>query len=391
MIFASDNWAGASPKVIDALAEAARSGHPAYGADDITKAVERRFSDLFEREVTVFLVASGTVANALALSAYARPGGVVFCHRHAHIVVDEAGATSFFGGGITLTPLGGDGGKFVPASLTAGLDQMKDHVPHSGQAIAVSVTELTELGAAYRPDEVRAIAEVANAHGCAVHMDGARFSNAVAALGCSPADITWRAGVDVLSFGGTKNGCMAAEAVVFFDQAPVRDALFQRQRAGQGFSKNWFIASQFDAYLKDNHWLRWPATPMAWRRGWRRPSLRPATGGWRSRPTATRSSRSCRRRPTSGSGPRARSIIRGRLRPCRRMRSRDRTRSPSASSAAGRRAPTRWIVSQRCWREGSAAPIGSTVTAGVGASGPFVPAREPRMRSPGGNSGPAVH
>ncbi len=255
MIFASDNWAGASPQVIDALAGAARSGHPAYGADDLTKAVERRFSELFEREVTVFLVASGTVANALALSAYARPGGVVFCHPHAHIAVDEAGAVSFFGGGITLTTLDGPGGKFSPAALKAALDHMQIHVPHSGQAVAVSLTEITELGAAYRPDEVRAIAEVAHANGCAVHMDGARFANAVAALGCSPADLTWRAGVDVLSFGGTKNGCVAAEAVVFFDQTPARDAAFQRQRAGQGFSKNWFIAAQLDAYLKDGHWL----------------------------------------------------------------------------------------------------------------------------------------
>ncbi len=255
MIFASDNWAGASPKVIDALAAAAVRGHPAYGADDITKAVERRFSELFEREVTVLLVASGTVANALALSAYARPGGVVFCHRHAHIVVDEAGATPFLSGGMMLTPLDGPSGKFVPAALAAALDLMTIHVPFSGQPVAVSVTELTELGTAYQPDEVRAIADVAHASGCAVHMDGARFANAVAALGVSPADITWRAGVDVLSFGGTKNGCIAAEAVVFFDPAPVRDAVFQRQRAGQGFSKNWFIAAQFDAYLKDNHWL----------------------------------------------------------------------------------------------------------------------------------------
>ena len=255
MIFASDNWAGASPQVIDALAEAARSGHPAYGADDITKAVERRFSEMFEREVTVFLVASGTVANALALSAYARPGGIVFCHRHAHIAVDEAGATSFFGGGITLAPLAGAGGKFAPEALATALDHTQAHVPHSGQAVAVSLTELTELGAAYRPDEVAAIAEVAHGHGCGVHMDGARFANAVAALGCSPADITWRAGVDALSFGGTKNGCIAAEAVVFFDAAAARDAPFQRQRVGQGFSKNWFIAAQFDAYLRDGHWL----------------------------------------------------------------------------------------------------------------------------------------
>ncbi len=255
MIFASDNWAGASRPIVDALAEAARSGHPAYGADDLTKAVERRFSELFEREVTALLVGSGTVANALALSVYARPGGVVFCHPDAHIAVDEAGAVSFFGGGITMTTLGGLHGKLEPAALAAALDRMQIHVPHSGQAIAVSLSQLTELGALYRPDEVRAIADVAHAHGAAVHMDGARFANAVAALGCSPADITWRAGVDVLSFGGTKNGCLAAEAVVFFDQAPVRDAVFQRQRAGQGYSKNWFIAAQLDAYLKDDHWL----------------------------------------------------------------------------------------------------------------------------------------
>ncbi len=124
------------------------AGHPAYGADDLTKAVERRFAELFEREVAVFFVASGTVANALALSAYARPGGVVFCHRQAHITVDEAGATSFFGGGITLTGLDGRGGKYAPATLAAALDRMTDHVPHSGQPVAVSLTQITELGVA---------------------------------------------------------------------------------------------------------------------------------------------------------------------------------------------------------------------------------------------------
>ncbi len=255
MIFASDNWAGASPKIVDALAEAAQSGHPAYGGDDITKAVERRFSEIFEREVTVLLVASGTVANALAVSAYARPGGVVFCHPYAHIAVDEAGAVSFFGGGITLATLDGPDGKLQPQALSAALEHMKDHVPHSGQAVAVSVSQLTELGALYQPDEVRAIADVAHAHGSAVHMDGARLANAVAGLEVSPAAVTWQAGVDVLSFGGTKNGCLAAEAVVFFDPSRVRDAVFQRQRAGQGYSKNWFIAAQLGAYLKDDHWL----------------------------------------------------------------------------------------------------------------------------------------
>ncbi len=255
MIFASDNWAGASPEIIEALAEASRVSHPAYGTDDITKAVEQRFSDLFERDVAVFLVASGTVANALGLSAYARPGGVVFCHRQAHIMVDEAGAASFFGGGVTLTGLDGPGAKFGPAPLAAALDRMTVHVPHSGQPVAVSLTQISELGVAYRPDEIRSIADVAHARGAAVHMDGARFANAVAGLDVAPADITWRAGVDVLSFGGTKNGCLAAEAVIFFDPAHARDMPFQRQRAGQGYSKNWFIAAQLAAYLDDGLWL----------------------------------------------------------------------------------------------------------------------------------------
>lgn len=255
MIFASDNWSGASEPVIAALAEAARKGGPAYGADDITKSVERRFAELFETDVAVFLVASGTVSNSLALSAYSRPGGIVLCHERAHIVVDEAGATSFFGGGITLTGLRGNRGKLSARDVAAAIEGTREHVPHSGQPIALSLTQLTELGAAYSIDEVKALSKVAHDSGCAVHMDGARFANAVAALKCKPAEITWRAGVDVLSFGGTKNGLIAAEAVVFFDRKHTRDVSFQRQRAGQGFSKNWFLAAQLDAYLKDDHWL----------------------------------------------------------------------------------------------------------------------------------------
>ena len=255
MQFASDNWAGASPKVIDALAEAARAGGPAYGSDAITKSVERRFSELFERDVAVFLVASGTFANALGISAYARPGGVVLCHREAHIQVDEAGATEFFGGGLKVVPLEAAAGKLAPATVLEGLTQHPEGFLHHGQPVAVSITQITELGAAYRPEEVAAIGEAAKSRGCALHMDGARFANAVAALGGSPAEVTWRAGVDVLSFGGTKNGCFAAEAVVFFNPAHARDAGFARQRAGQGFSKNWFIAAQLAAYLDQDHWL----------------------------------------------------------------------------------------------------------------------------------------
>lgn len=255
MNFASDNWAGASDPVIAALAEVARRGGPAYGGDEITKAVEVRFAELFEHEVAVFLVGSGTAANALGLSAFARPGGVVLCHEHAHIVVDEAGAASFFGGGITLAGLKGDVGKLTAKAVAAAIEARREHVPHSGQPIALSLTQLTELGTAYRPREIQDLAAVARANACAVHMDGARFANAVVSLGVPPADITWKAGIDVLSFGGTKNGCLAAEALIFFDPSQAKDLAFQRQRAGQGYSKNWFIAAQLDAYLRDDHWL----------------------------------------------------------------------------------------------------------------------------------------
>jgi len=255
MFFASDNWAGAAPKVVEALAKAAGGFHPAYGNDGMTRAVEQRLNELFEHEASVFLVSSGTFANALSLTAFARPGGVVFCHEHAHIMVDEAGATSFLGGGITLTGIPGARGKLTPDAVVAAIDGMRDHVPHAGQPIALSLTNLTELGAVYTVAEVRALADVAHERGCIVHMDGARFANAVAALGVTPAELTWRSGVDVLSFGGTKNGCFAAEAVLFFDPAAARDVAFQRQRAGQGYSKNWFIAAQYEAYLADGHWL----------------------------------------------------------------------------------------------------------------------------------------
>jgi threonine aldolase len=255
MIFASDNWAGASEEVMEALAKAARTGGPAYGADRLTAAVEQRFSEIFEREVAVFLVASGTVANALALSAYARPGGFILAHKDAHILVDEAGAAEFFSGGNRVVGLDAVAGKIAPETLFQALRDSPERAVHHGQPVAVSITQITELGAAYSPQEIAALADVARRRGLAVHMDGARFAGAVAALGLPPAEITWRVGVDVLSFGGTKNGCLAAEAVVFFDPAHARDFAFARQRAGQGYSKNWFLAAQFAAYLENDRWL----------------------------------------------------------------------------------------------------------------------------------------
>ncbi|MEO8668613.1 MAG: beta-eliminating lyase-related protein, partial [Bauldia sp.] len=237
MIFASDNWSGASERIVAAVAEAARNGGPAYGGDALTSAAEAQFGAVFEREVAVFFVATGTAANALGVSAFSRPGGIVFCHRLAHLHTEEAGATELFSGGMKTIGLEGPGGKLTPDGLAAAIERFPQGSTHHGQPVAVSLSNLTEIGTAYGPNEVAAIAEAAKRRRLIVHMDGARIANAIAGLGCSPADLTWRAGVDVLSFGGTKNGCIAADAVVFFDRAAARDFAFARQRAGHTFSK----------------------------------------------------------------------------------------------------------------------------------------------------------
>ncbi len=255
MIFASDNWSGASDKIVSAVADAARSSSPAYGGDDLTRAMEARFCDLFEREVDVVTVATGTAANALAIAAFGGPGGIVFCHADSHIVHDEAGAVSFFGDGLVAKALDGAAGKIEAATLRSALDGYPDDFIHAGRPMVASIAQLTEWGAAYRPDEIASISAVTREQGMAVHMDGARFAAAVAGTGASPADLTWRADVDVLSFGGTKNGCLMAEAVVLFNPDRQRDLTYARQRAGHGLSKNWFAAAQFLAYLDDDHWL----------------------------------------------------------------------------------------------------------------------------------------
>ena len=259
MIFASDNWAGASDRIFEALGRAAAGAARPYGNDTTSAAVASRFSEIFEREVTVFFVATGTAANALSLAHFARPGGVVFCHDEAHIKVDEGGAPEFFGG-LRLAGIAGRGGIYTPARLREVMARYNPDFVHSGQPAAVSISQLTEAGAAWSPAEIAAIAEVAHEAGLPLHMDGARFGNAVAAhadepFDVAPADITWRAGVDVLSFGGTKNGCFAAEAVVFFDPEKAKGFQFVRKRAGHLFSKSRFVAAQFDAYLADGHWL----------------------------------------------------------------------------------------------------------------------------------------
>ena len=256
MFFASDNRAGAPPEIVEAIAsEAARFGK-AYGESDIDKAVEARFNEIFEREVAVFFVATGSAANCLALASVARPAGAIFCHRDSHIVEDEFGGVEFLTGGSRLVPIDGPSGKLDPAALSAAIDRFALGFVHAGQAMAVSVTQMTEAGTVYSRDEIAAIGELAHRHDLPLHMDGARFVNALIHLGLSPAEATWKAGIDIMSFGATKNGCIGAEALVVFNPKRARDVRFLRQRAGHLFSKSRFVAAQFGAYFRNDLWLR---------------------------------------------------------------------------------------------------------------------------------------
>lgn len=255
MIFASDNWAGAAPQIVEAIAREANERGAAYGESKIDREAEARFSEIFEREVSVFFVGTGSAANALALASVNRPGGVVFCHRESHILEDECGGVEYLTGGARLFGIDGAAGKFQADGLAAALGRFAPANVHSGQPMAVSITQQTEAGTVYTPDDIRALSDVARERALPLHMDGARFANALVQLGVSPAAMTWQAGVDILSFGGTKNGCVGAEALVFFDPGRAQDAPYLRKRAGQLFSKSRFVAAQFDAYLRDGLWL----------------------------------------------------------------------------------------------------------------------------------------
>lgn len=253
--FRSDNTSGASPRVMDALAAANAGQTTAYGADEATQAIERRLAEIFEHEVSVLLVTTGTAANSLALASLVRPWGAVICHEESHVADDECGAPEFFSDGAKLLGLPGIGNKIVPAQITETLARFREGALHQVQPQAVSITQATECGTIYTPGEVHALKGAADPRGLKLHMDGARFANALVTLGCSPAEITWKAGVDVLSFGGTKNGAFAAEAVVFFDPALAAETKWRRKRSGHTLSKGRFIAAQFEGLLADDHWL----------------------------------------------------------------------------------------------------------------------------------------
>ncbi|MBV8784115.1 MAG: low specificity L-threonine aldolase [Gammaproteobacteria bacterium] len=255
MRFLSDNTAPAAPEVLAALQEVNTGRVHAYGDDEWTQRLEQRFSEYFGTPVRAFAVTTGTAANSLALATLVPPYGAIYAHQEAHIVVDECGAPGFFSGGAQLALLPGEHGRIGADTLAATLKDLRTDV-HTVQAAALSLTQPTELGTAYRPAELRRLCELAHGRGLKVHMDGARFANVVAFLDCHPGDITWRSGVDVLSFGATKNGALGAEAVVFFDHALVRDFELRRKRAGHLMSKSRYVAAQLLAYLDGGLWLR---------------------------------------------------------------------------------------------------------------------------------------
>ncbi len=257
MFFTSDNASGAAPEIMAALARANEGFARSYGADDIMARVTKRLREVFEHpEAAVYLVSTGTAANSLALALYAQPWTTVFAHADAHIAVDECGAPEFYTNGAKMVPVDGAHGKMTPETLAQAIGRIGQGGVHCVQRGMVSITNVTEAGTVYNSAEVAALTAVARSYGLPCHMDGARFTNALVTTNTSAADLTWAAGIDVLTFGGTKNGCLGVEAVVIFDPAKAWEFELRRKRGGHLFSKHRFLSAQMEAYLADDLWLR---------------------------------------------------------------------------------------------------------------------------------------
>lgn len=262
MDFRSDNTSSCAAEMLAAIQAANDGAAAAYGADALSQRLDAAFSALFERDVRVFTVTTGTAANAIALASTVPPWGAIICHREAHIECDECGAPEFYSGGAKLILTDGEHAKVAPAAIAEVLAR-HTRAPHAVKPAAVSISQTTERGAIYQPGEVAALGKAASAGGLALHVDGARFANAVAALGCTPAEVTWRAGVDLLSFGATKNGALGAEAIVVFDEQYAEEIVRRRKRGGHLLSKGRYAAAQLLAYVEDGLWLKLAARANA--------------------------------------------------------------------------------------------------------------------------------
>lgn len=259
MNFASDNTAGFSPEILEALVRANEGRAMPYGNDEVTARVKGRIAEIFETEVEVFPVITGGAANSLALSLMAPSWGAVWCHPESHVNTDECAGPEFFSGGAKLIPVPGEHGKMSVQGLAKALEYAGHRGVHEALPSAVTISQASEAGTIYTPDEIAAISELCQSRKLSLHMDGARFANALVTLGCSPAEATWKAGVDILSFGATKNGALAAEAIVVFNdslRAKAEELSFRRKRAGHLLSKMRFLSAQLEAYLADDLWLR---------------------------------------------------------------------------------------------------------------------------------------
>ncbi len=253
----SDNAAGVAPQILEAVARANAGSALAYGGDPLTEELEGLVRSVFEHDgARVFPVTSGTAANALALTAMCPPWGAVLCHHTAHILNSEGGATSMLGGGAVLRGVDGADFRVQPHALSAALEGVRWGDPHQSQPAVLSLTSPTDMGTVYPVADVAELASIAAEHGLRTHLDGARVANALVALGCSPADLTWRAGVDALSLGCTKNGALSAEAIVVFDDAVADELVYRTKRSGHVTSKMRFQSAQIIAHLTDGLWLR---------------------------------------------------------------------------------------------------------------------------------------
>ena len=252
--FASDNVSGACPEVLESIIKANNGIAPPYGNDEISGILQEKFSKIFEKDVVVYPTASGTASNALALSALSPVFGNIYCHKFSHINVDECGAPEFYTGGAKLVPLKGTDGKITPDELKKNIGGFG--IVHHTQPSIVSITQATETGEVYTLDQIKKISVIAHKNKLKMHMDGARFANALVSLDVSPAEMTWKSGIDILSFGATKNGCIAAEAIVIFNKDLVGNLPFLLKRSGHLLSKMRFVSAQLDAYISNDVWLK---------------------------------------------------------------------------------------------------------------------------------------
>lgn len=255
MYFASDNWAGAAMEVSDGLKRHSEGFATAYGDSDLDASVASTFHETFETDCEVLIVGTGTAANSLAFASCMKPGGVAFCHSEAHLVANEGGAPEYLTGGGRLCSVGGFDAKMSIDQLASAIQAYPNHFNHLGQGTMISITQSTEGGTCYSLDEIAAIGDLSKQHGLPFHMDGARFANALVQLDCSPAEMTWKRGVNMVSFGGTKNGCWCAEALLVFDPDLADDIKFLRKQMGHLFSKTRFVSAQFESYFADGKWL----------------------------------------------------------------------------------------------------------------------------------------